>query len=274
MGASTEIAWTDSTFNAWHGCTAISPACTNCYAESMARRFGTEWGEGRPRRTFGDRHWQMPVNWDKAHADFFRRHGRRRRVFSASMSDVFDKDAPSGERERLWSLVRATPNLTWQILTKRIGNVPRMLPPDWGDGYANVHLGITLANQPELERDLGKLLRVSARVRFVSAEPLLGPLDFTRARLAGQTINALQTEGNRPGIDWIIVGGESGTGARPMDIEWARDIARQSRRHGVPFFMKQLGGTPNKRAALEEFPEDLRIREFPGIQEGGPVPAA
>lgn len=263
MGTDTGIAWTDSTFNSWWGCTAISPACDNCYAESMANRFGTEWGEGKARRTFDARHWQAPVNWNQAHADFFRRHGRRRRVFSASMSDVFDKDAPPGERDRLWSLIRSTPHLVWQILTKRIGNVPRMLPADWGEGYSNVHLGITLANQTELERDLAKLLRVRAAVRFVSAEPLLGPLDFTRARVAGQHVNALQPSEHMPRLDWVIAGGESGPGARPMDIAWARDIARQCERHGVPFFMKQLGGVRDKRGRLEDFPPDLRIREFP-----------
>lgn len=264
MSAATGIAWTDSTFNSWHGCTAVSPACDNCYAEAVGKRFGTEWGIDKPRRTFGDKHWQEPINWNASHADFFRRHGRRRRVFSASMSDVFDKDAPPGERERFWEVVRATPNLTWQVLTKRIGNVPRMLPSDWGDGYPHVHLGITLASQPELDRDLIKLLRVPAAVRFVSAEPLLGALDFTRVGTAGDTFNALESTGERPRVDWIIVGGESGPGARPMDIAWARDIARQSRLHAVPFFMKQLGGVREKRGRMEDFPPDLQIREFPG----------
>src|SRR5271167_714272 len=118
MGEKTAISWTDHTFNPWWGCTRVSPGCVNCYAETFDKRvFGAEgvhWGPGKPRRTFGDKHWNEPLRWNKK----AREAGVYRKVFCASMADIFDVEAPTGERERLWDLIRSTDCLIWQLLTK------------------------------------------------------------------------------------------------------------------------------------------------------------
>lgn len=268
MGATTGITWTDATFNPWWGCTAVSPACDHCYAETQAARFGTAWGVDAERRTFGDRHWNEPRRWNDRAA----REGEIFRVFTASMADVFDKDAPEGARDRLWALIRETPALTWLVLTKRIGNAARMLPSDWDDGYDNVQIGITAANQEELARDVPKLLRISARTRFLSLEPLLGPVDTLHQPSPGVSWDFLTGEFANDGagikqttakVDWVIVGGESGRGARPMDLQWARAIRDRCRTARTAFFFKQIGGERDKRGDLDAIPEDLRIREFP-----------
>lgn len=175
MSANSKIEWTHHTFNPWWGCTKISPGCDHCYAERDAHRFGTGWGTGAERRTFGDRHWNEPLKWDRKASDAAERH----RVFCASMADVFDKDAPTGARERLWHLIEATPSLDWLLLTKRIGNAESMLPERWRNALPrNVWLGITVVNQEEADRDIPKLLRVPAHVRFLSCEPLLDHIFF------------------------------------------------------------------------------------------------
>lgn len=149
LGKSTPIEWTDHTFNPWWGCTKVSPACDHCYAEAWDKRTGGDhWGPHSNRRTFGDKHWNEPLRWDRAAAEA----GARRRVFCASMADVFDNAAPENALSRLWQLVRSTPWLDWQLLTKRPQNIRTMLPPDWGEGYANVWLGTTTENQEEADR--------------------------------------------------------------------------------------------------------------------------
>lgn len=276
MSENSGIQWTTHTFNPWWGCAKVSPGCDNCYAERDSKRYGFDlWGVGANRRTFGDKHWNEPLKWDRASANG----GQRARVFCASMADVFDKDAPPGARERLWGLIRATPNLDWQILTKRIGNAPKMLPEDWGDGYHNVWLGASLVNREEMLRDAEKLLAVPAAVHFWSYEPALGPL--------GEIPQTLFP-------DWVIVGGESGHSARPFLAEWAQSIVAQCAAAGVACFVKQLGSYPildarydrslpgwsrklrdRKGGDMDEWPEGLRVREFPGApqaREGTPQP--
>jgi protein gp37 len=211
MGADSAISWTDHTFNPWWGCERVSPGCQHCYAETLAKRFGTEWGKTADRRFFGDKHWNEPVRWNKAAA----RDGVRRRVFCASMADVFeDRDELTPHRERLFPLIRDTPHLDWLLLTKRPLNVQRMVPGEWNHGWpANVWLGFTAEDQArydERSTALWSTLMRRPRVVFVSAEPLLGP------------ITDLLSGGLRP--DWVIVGGESGPGARPMHPAWARDV--------------------------------------------------
>lgn len=255
MGKVTSIAWTSTvlpdgtiqpgaTFNPWHGCTKVSPACDHCYAERMAARFGTQWGYGQERRYFGEKHWNEPRKWNAKAA----RDGRKMRVFCASMADVFDNEVEQVHRERLWELIRETPALTWLVLTKRIGNVRDMLPEDWGKGYANVQLGITVVTQEEVNRDVPKLLGVPAKVRFLSIEPMLEAIDLS------QWIG---------GISLIIVGGESGPGSRPMPDAWARAIRTQCLAAGTAFFMKQQSqhDTPHFRD-FQQFPPDLQVREF------------
>jgi protein gp37 len=169
-------------------------------------------------------------------------------VFCASMADVFD-DAPGldAEREKLWQLIFYTRGgLDWLLLTKRPENLRRFLPGDWrADAFPNVWLGTTVEDADAMWR-IDVLQRVPAAVHFVSAEPLIGPW---RRRLDG--------------IDWLIVGGESGPKARPMDVDWARSLHNECRASGTAFLMKQLGGTRDKRDRPEEFPPDLRVREWP-----------
>lgn len=256
MSENTAIAWTDHTFNTHWGCHEVSPGCTNCYAREFARRFGTKWGVDEARREFGDKHWDEPKKWN-ARAE---RAGKRERVFCNSMSDWADKNSPPGMHDRLWALIRATPHLDWQLLTKRIGNVPKLLPADWGDGYPNVWLGASIVNQEEAERDITKLLAIAAAVHFVSLEPLLSAVDMVQMHnvhglAEGQRyINALggyawDVHGpdyvdtcNLPAaLGWVIVGGEGGPKARPFNIDWARQIVAQCKANKTPVFVKQMG---------------------------------
>lgn len=216
------IAWTESTFSPWEGCTKASSGCLNCYAESLNRRLRKHenWGPGAPRRKMSEAYWQQPLKWNRKAASA----GKVVRVFP-SICDLFDDEGLRDDRNRFWDLTKSTPNLAWQALTKRPENFGAFLPRDWGNGYPNVWLGVTAENRREALRRIEILRDTPAVVKFVSAEPLLedlGQLDLH-------------------GIDWIIVGGESGRGARPMAVEWATSLLNQSQAQGVRFFMKQLG---------------------------------
>lgn len=224
MGEGSSIEWTDHTFNPWWGCTAVSPACDHCYAEAWARRFGVLWGVGKARRFASEAYWRQPLAWNAKAAKL----SVRPRVFCASMADVFDNEVPQEWRMRLWQLIEDTPHLDWLLLTKRIGNVPWMFPLSWiSYPRANVWLGISVVNQEEADRDIPKLGRMKAAVRFLSCEPLIGDLSLEVA-LSGV-------------VDWVIVGGESGPGARPMNPLWALSLRNQCRAFAVPFFFKQWG---------------------------------
>ena len=245
MGEKTTIAWTDHTFNPWWGCRKVSPACDHCYAETWAKRCGYGWGDA-PRRFFGDKHWNEPLIWNKTPS----------RVFCASMADVFDNEVDQSHRDRLWALIRATPNLTWQLLTKRIGNAKAMLPSCFSaTTYPNVWLGATVVTQAEFDRDIGKLVDVPARVRWLSVEPQLEEIWM---------LPWLNTIG---AISWVVTGGESGAKARPYDVRWARSVVKQCREAAIFPFVKQLGSAAGFKhhagADPSEWPSDLRIREFP-----------
>ncbi|KGV79278.1 phage Gp37/Gp68 family protein [Burkholderia pseudomallei MSHR4375] len=254
MSENSKIEWTDHTFNAWIGCTKISPGCDHCYAEreraSTALR--VVWGAGNPRHRTAASTWNNPKRWNARHGEFFAKHDRRQRVFCASLSDVFDNAVPPAWRMDLFRLIGDTPNLDWLLLTKRIGNVPTTLREIGVDRLPdNVWLGATIVNQEEADRDIPKLLAVPARVRFLSMEPLLGPVDISRhldycekldkhgisRRAGGQHIKC----DKHCGISWVIAGGESGPGARPMHPEWARDLRDQCAAAGVAFHFKQHG---------------------------------
>lgn len=237
MAKNTDIAWTDSTFNGWWGCQKTGPGCDNCYAEKLDKRTGGDhWGPGAPRRRTSVTNWNDPIRWNKKADAFFAEHGRLRRVFCASMADVFDSAVDVLWRDDLFTLIANTQKLNWLLLTKRIGNAKTMLP--WMSKYSgpdgqrtlnawdNVWLGATVVNQTEADRDIPKLQSTPAKKRFLSMEPLLGPVDLT---------------GLLDNIDWVIVGGESGPGARPMHPEWVRSLRDQCKAANVPFLFKQWG---------------------------------
>ena len=212
MADKTNISWTQHTWNPWRGCTKISPGCKNCYMFTQQERYGRD-----PSIVVRTQTWRDPLRWQRqAQAD-----GGNDLVFTCSWSDWFHANADPW-RDEAWAVVRQCPNLTFQILTKRPERIAEHLPADWGEGYANVWLGVSIENNRYVGR--ADLLRaIPARVRFISAEPLLGPL---------------------PGLDltsihWLIVGGESGPGFRPMDVEWARNLRDRARAAGVAFFFKQ-----------------------------------
>lgn len=264
MGADTKIQWTDHTFNIVWGCTKVSEGCKNCYAEAFAARTGHDvWGLGGTRRVLSDSYWAEPLKWDRD----AQRDGVRRRVFCSSMADVFeDHPTVAEQRERLWPLIFQTPYLDWLLLTKRPQNMRAMLPPDWlARPLSNVWLGTTAETQVRVDERLPHLLDTPAVVHFVSAEPLL---------------ERITLRGFRPA--WLIIGGESGGGARPFEIEWARALVAECRANGYTRpFVKQFGAhvvadpyhlttlkhrlrlNDRKGGDWSEWPSDLRIREYP-----------
>lgn len=272
MSENTKIEWCDSTFNPWIGCTKVSPACDHCYAErsTPARTLGVTWGPHAERRRTGAANWELPKRWNAQAEVFQQQHGRRQRVFCASLADVFDNQVPVAWLVDLLGLIAATPRLDWLLLTKRIGNFDTRLgaaldsvctqaePSALGvwlmrwlnreKAPRNIWLGATIVNQEEADRDIPKLLAVPARVRFLSVEPMLGPVDLG----SFMPIECVMPVGNpwrrrtkfgEPDtlIDWLICGGESGLNARPMHPDWARSLRDQCAAAGVPFLFKQWG---------------------------------
>lgn len=260
MSEHTAIEWCDSTFNPWIGCTRVSPGCDHCYAavSTPARTLGVEWGPHAERRRTSKANWRGPLRWEREHETFMAEHGRRRRVFCASLADVFDNAVPQEWRADLFDLISATPHLDWLLLTKRIGNVGNMLPVpfDFERIYPNVWLGITVCDQAEADRDIPKLLDVPARVRFLSIEPMLGPIDLRRwlgpqcdngsvpgpGGVGGVTCPRCGGQrGHCLGLTWVIAGGESGPKARPAHPDWFRSLRDQCDEVGTPFLFKQWG---------------------------------
>lgn len=285
MGDKTNIGWTDHTLNPWIGCTAVSSACDHCYAERMAKQYGWDFA-GRRRTSVAN--WRKPLAWNRsAEAD-----GVRRRAFCASLADVFDNQVPAEWRSDLFDLIRACPALDWQLLTKRPQNIAKMLPPDWDNGWPNVWLGTTVENQAEADRRIPHLLAVPAAVRFLSCEPLLGPVDLNRIHehaqfegggdwhswescLTGRRFDIWSDGdiGGFPRIDWVIAGGESGPGARPSNPQWFRNLRDQCAAAGVPFFFKQWGewvsvSEVEGPGTIHEF-EDFRCVRRVGTKKAG-----
>lgn len=225
MGHQSTIEWTDHTFNPWWGCLKVSPGCQHCYADTLANRYGyTIWGPAATteRRTFGDKHWAEPLKWDRE-AD---KAGVRKRVFCASMADVFeDHHTAAEQRPKLWKLIEDTPHLDWLLLTKRPENMVAMTP--WDKAWpTNVWAMTSVENQEQALRRIPVLLEVPAAIHALSVEPLLDAVDLM------PWIDQL---------DWVIVGGESGPGARPMHPDWVRSLRQQCIPAGVSFFFKQWG---------------------------------
>ena len=283
MGEATAIAWTDHTFNPWWGCVAIEAPgdepseCDNCYAETGARRYGWAdgggsgpllWGPGTHRRTFGAGHWQEPRKWNRDAAAA----GVRDLVFCGSYCDVFEARSDLDEhRARLWHTIEETPALVWQLLTKRPEQVRRKVPPGWLDAWpANVWIGTSVGTQRSAGLRIPRLLEVPAPVRFLSCEPLLTSVDLSRwwprcnclvPHLDGATQHDPGCSIFGRSIDWIIVGGESGPGHRPLDLDHARALVDQARRAAVPVFFKQVGGATSKAGG--DLLDGERIHGFP-----------
>lgn len=233
MGEHTGILWTDHSFNGWWGCTRVSPGCENCYAETFDKRVGGDhWGPGKMRRVFGEKHWNEPLKWNrKAQAD-----GVIRKMFCFSMADIFDEEAPAGERDRFWELCRATPFLIKQLLTKRVTGYRKYMPHDLVDNPM-VWCGFTAEDQRRFDERWPEMVRLAPRIPWVSYEPALGPLTY-RGYL------------NVP--RWTVCGGESGNGFRPMHLEWAENLRDECRERGVEFFMKQMSArTPHAREGAD-----------------------
>lgn len=285
MGDVTGIAWTDYTYNYWEGCTKVGPGCDHCYAEARDARFheGKHWGVGAPRRLTSIHNRNNLSRWDRA----VEATGKRW-VFCSSLSDVFDNAIDPAWRTDLFDRVRAARNLRFQLVTKRIGNVARMVPGDWANAFGHCGIIITVVNQAEAARDVIKLLRTPAAWRGISYEPALGAIDFRNLaiRHGGRKARLDALDGTisqdgvvverLPGLDWLIVGGESGSFARPFDPAWAASIVAQGAATGVPVFVKQMGSNPvgmslahRKGEDPAEWPESLRIREMPRVYATG-----
>ncbi|MFO0848020.1 MAG: DUF5131 family protein [Gemmataceae bacterium] len=227
---------TDRTWNPWVGCMMVSAGCANCYMFRQQREYGRDPTVVRRTKTWGD-----PSKWQRAAA----KAGRTEFVFTASWSDWFHEDADAWRGEA-WAVIKKCPNLTFQVLTKRPERIADHLPTDWGDGYENVWLGVSV------ERDdygwrADVLRAVPAKVRWVCAEPLLGPLPSL----------------NLDGIHWVVCGGESGPGWRPMDPDWARGLRDKCRAAGVPFYFKQGNG---RRARTDPRLDGERLHEMPAAR--------
>lgn len=243
MGTKTGIKWTHHTFNPWWGCYKSSPACQNCYAEAVASKFGSDvWGPDAPRRFFDEKHWKQPLAWNRQAEKNVRPH----LVFCASMADVLEpRQDLKPERAKLWALINQTEWLEWQLLTKHPEGYKTLVPDEWLEAPPwNVWHGTTVENQKYLEIRAQKLFEVRANVRFLSCEPLLGPIDLGEFR-----------------PDWVIVGGESGKNFRPLNLDHARSLRDQCKALGIPFFFKQVGGPrPDSGGDLLD---GERIQEFP-----------
>lgn len=238
MSQRTGIEWTEATWNPWMGCTKVSPGCDHCYMFTEQRRYGHDPEVVRRSKTkFAD-----PLKWKEP-----------KLIFTCSWSDWFHKDADPW-RDEAWAIIKATPQHTYQILTKRIGRAIRHLPADWGAGYPNVWLGTSVESQRYVHR-AEQLISLPAAVRFISAEPLLGPVDF---RGKDRALDSPLAH-----IDWIIIGGESGPQCRPMELDWARWLITQARMHGTAIFLKQLGGCPDKRGHEQAVLDGRRYTEMP-----------
>lgn len=247
MSEQTAISWTEATWNPWTGCTRVSEGCDHCYMMTLKKRWGADPEKVvRSKTTFRD-----PLKWKEP-----------RLIFTCSMSDFFHVDADPW-RDEAWEIIRNTPHHTYQILTKRPGRISRHLPADWGAGYPNVWLGTSIESQSQTNR-AGVLAGIPARLRFLSCEPLLGPVTLRWASwhpIGGGITDHL--DGLRKYFGWVIVGGESGPGYRVMDLDWATELHRQCDEAGVPFFMKQDSAFKNEQRG--RIPDHLWIQEMPKV---------
>lgn len=239
MGTETGIQWCDHTFNPWRGCTKVSAGCAHCYAEKLSLRNPDvlgEWGVKGKRAIAAESYWKLPYAWDKkANAD-----NVRRSVFCASLADVFEERAELDDhRLRLFNIIKQTQNLDWLLLTKRPVFAERWLQVYGLVMPENVWMGTSAENQETADERIPVLLSIPATRHFVSCEPLLGEVDlmpyFSGSKFQHDATYAYG------GLDWVIVGGESGAEARPMKADWVRSLRDQCEKMSVAFFFKQWG---------------------------------
>lgn len=243
MGKTSAIEWTDATWNPWQGCIKVSAGCKNCYMYRDQKRYGRD---PRDIHRSSDATFNAPLKWKEP-----------RKVFTCSWSDFFLPEADEW-RPEAWEIIRKTPQHTYQILTKRPENILDRLPPDWGDGWPNVWLGVSVENNAYLSR-IKRLMDIPARVRFISYEPALGPL---------QPFDQIPWHELRYKIHWIIAGGESGPGCRPAETDWFRAVRDDCRWLGIPFFFKQHGGTKRVDGVWGgDVLDGRQWHEFPAVGE-------
>lgn len=271
MAENSHIEWTHHTFNPWWGCTKVSAGCKNCYAETLDGRFHKDghWGPNAGRKPMSDANWRQPLKWNR----WGRKAGVRHRVFCASMADVFELHADhevkhwqDTQRERLWALIAQTPHLDWLLLTKRPENIMEMVPRAWcHDWPANVWVGTSVEDQAAANERIPYLLQVPAPVRFLSCEPLLGPVELVATGYLSHDGAAVLHGANANRIDWVIAGGESGHCARPMRSNWVTDLRDQCIVCKVPFFFKQWGEYVPRVLNFDSTPTMIRV----GKKEAG-----
>jgi protein gp37 len=241
MSANSKIEWTDATVNWWWGCREVSEACRYCYARTMDRMRGplfdhgrVHWGPNAPRWVRTDSATEEARALDRKAA----RAGQRLKVFVNSMADTFEDHAQlPPARSILFAEIEQLTNLDFQLLTKRPENIAKMVPSHWLANWpAHVWIGTTVENQECADKRIPELLKIPAKVRFLSCEPLLGAVDlhFTNGLVHGEDAADYC-------VDWVICGGESGLNARPMHPDWARSLRDRCLEASVPFFFKQWG---------------------------------
>ena len=286
MSQNSAIEWTESTWNPVRGCTKVSPGCANCYAETFAERW-----RGVPGHAY-EQGFDLRLVPEKLEEPLRRK--KPTTYFVNSMSDLFQEGVPDDYIDRVFAVMALAPQHTFQVLTKRAermraycatGSRAQWIQQamDRIPGHRhlltwplpNVWLGVSVENQHFADERIPLLLQTPAAIRFISAEPLLEDIHLLRYLRAPGPPNPPASKRNY--LDWIIVGGESGPGARPFDLAWARVIIKQCRLASVPVFIKQLGANPlrldgdhvpfhsRKGADPAEWPEDLRVREMPTV---------
>ena len=330
MSENTKIEWADHSWSPWRGCTKVSPGCLHCYAETLSKRnpkvLGS-WGKGAPRVLA--KNWNEPVAWDRKATQRLtewsnRWCGTMRAMFKPesipdaipsfrvfpSLCDWLDDEVPVEWLAQFLALIRDTPNLDWLLLSKRPENwgkrmrdvhvftegPDRIALAEWLDGTPppNVWLGVSVEDQTRANERIPLLLEIPARLRWLSVEPLLGPVDLTRIdgdqsgsrsmcmvnSLTGRHTDMGRSCPDVPCIDWVVVGGESGPCARPCNVEWIRSVIYDCKTTGIPCFVKQLGSRPEVEAPSggwvqpvpvrhrkggdpAEWPDNLRVRKFP-----------
>lgn len=267
MAIDTGIKWTDSTSNPWWGCTKVegAPACIDCYAEDVDKR-GTaadqplHWGAGAPRRRVSEKARNEPRRWQRNADKFMLEHGRRQRVFTMSMGDLFDKEVDDEWRNEHFDLMERCDRLEWQICTKRIPLLQKLAPLNWleGDSWPQ-HIGvlITVVTQKEADRDIPRLLKLKGEFSIpwvgISYEPAQEFVDFL-GHLGGNSYGI--------GLDWIIFGGKSGSNWNdgPFDLDWARKTRDDCADTQTAFFMKQVAAFRPQDSMI---PADLMVRQWP-----------